>query len=135
MYFTNSKEEEAKDELRKMINQQYSEFVSRGDNPRVHFERIYSDSLPPSVRYKAHQRARIASIMFGEYFDEYKQERVHAIAAEMWEGRMAPEYAIMVIPVLKELHRKAVCDKCQDGHRLRIPTYETIEKAYRERNK
>lgn len=136
MFQENTKSEEAKEELKGIVNREYQDFVDR-DNKKhlVKYEAIHLESLPKEIRKHAEERQRIMSIMFGDHFDEYAQHRVHARIQEMWEGRMEPINAMLIIPTLKSIHNKAKCEKCKDGHKLRIPTYETIEKVYRMRNR
>jgi hypothetical protein len=135
MFQENTKAEEATAELKGIVNHEYQEFVDRYDNRGVNYNAIHIESLPQEIRRGVEERQRIMSIMFGSHFDEHAQERVHARVQEMWEGRMTPKAAEMILPTLKGLHNKAKCEKCQDGHKLRIPTYETIEKAFKARNR
>lgn len=136
MYQENTKAEEAAAELKGIVNREYQDFVDRDTKKHlVKYEAIHLESLPKEIRKHAEERQRIMSIMFGDHFDEYAQHRVHARVQEMWDGYMNPQNADIILSTLKVIHNKAKCEKCQDGHKLRIPTYETIEKAYKVRQR
>lgn len=127
MYFENSKEENAREELQRIVNHEYSEFVNRDRKEVVDFESIRTEAMDgfESSQFRTNQRAM--DIVFGNHFDEYAQERVHYIAKELWDGNYSKGQAELIIPVLREVHNKNRCDDCKNGHPLRIPSMETIE--------
>lgn len=127
MYFENSKEENAREELQNIVNHEYSQFVNRDRKEVVDFESIRTDHLGPTLHRQFHINERAMDIVFGDHFDEYAQERVHYIAKELWDGNYSKGQAELIIPVLREVHNKNRCDDCKNGHPLRIPSMETIE--------
>jgi hypothetical protein len=122
MYFGLTKEEEATRELRDLINGEINEFVNR-ETDEVKIHELHISPNKESNGY-------CVNMILGDHFDEFTSERCHARSDDLFNGKFDPRVALHIVKIIKKLHNKDKCERCEDGRKFMVPSFKTIVTNY-----
>lgn len=122
MYFGLTKEEEATQELRELINHERVELMGY-DHSEVNIAKFHTHPDKSN-------RDNEVSIILGDMFDEHAGTRCHHISDNLFNGKYEPKIAILIKQAIIKRHVKKDCEKCQRGRKFMVPSLDTIIKNY-----